>query len=112
VLFLLLQITLGVNFFGPFYLTQLLLPLLKASAPSRTMWVSSPEETLGETDWEDIRCGMFCLECNWCRSWHTIASLGRAAVLKLSGICWQIKDLSSEDEALGEPKGLTLLCDL
>jgi hypothetical protein len=49
------QITLGINFFGHAYLTQLLLPALKASAPARLVWVSSTEESIAEPDWSDIR---------------------------------------------------------
>ena len=50
------QITVGVNYFGAFYLTTLLLETVKASAPSRVVWVSSPEESLGDIDWEDLEC--------------------------------------------------------
>ncbi len=50
------QITVGVNYFGAFYLTKLLLETVKASAPSRVVWVSSPEESLGDIDWEDLEC--------------------------------------------------------
>ena len=50
------QITVGVNYFGAFYLTQLLLDTLKASQPSRVVWVSSPEESLGTIDWDDLQC--------------------------------------------------------
>ena len=50
------QITVGVNYFGAFYLTQLLLETIKGSAPSRVVWVSSPEESLGDIDWDDLEC--------------------------------------------------------
>jgi len=50
------QITVGVNYFAAFYLTKLLLETVKASAPSRVVWVSSPEESLGDIDWEDLEC--------------------------------------------------------
>ena len=50
------QITVGVNYFGAFYLTKLLLETIKASAPSRVVWVSSPEESLGDIDWDDLEC--------------------------------------------------------
>lgn len=50
-----LQITLGTNFFGPLLLTQLLLPVLKTTPPARVVWVTSPEESMGETDWSDIK---------------------------------------------------------
>ena len=53
--FVQLQITLGVNFFGPLYLTKLLLPVIKASAPSRIVWESSPAQTLADPNWDDIR---------------------------------------------------------
>lgn len=60
-----MQITLGINFWGHFYLTQLLIPLLQQTArqsagagtPSsaRIVWESSPAETLGETDFDDLK---------------------------------------------------------
>ena len=50
------QITVGVNYFGAFYLTQLLLDTIKASQPSRVVLVSSPEESLGDIDWDDLQC--------------------------------------------------------
>jgi NAD(P)-dependent dehydrogenase (short-subunit alcohol dehydrogenase family) len=50
------EITMGINFFSHFYLTQLLLPALKRSTPSRIVWTSSNAETAGYTDWNDIRC--------------------------------------------------------
>jgi hypothetical protein len=45
----------GVNYLGHVYLSNLLLPLLKASAPSRLVWVASPDETIAEPDWSNIR---------------------------------------------------------
>lgn len=45
----------GVNYLGHVYLSDLLLPLLKASAPSRLVWVASPDETIAEPDWSNIR---------------------------------------------------------
>ena len=35
------QITFGTNHFGPVYLTELLMPLVKKSAPARIVWVDS-----------------------------------------------------------------------
>jgi hypothetical protein len=59
------QITYGINFYGPLYLTHLLIPLLQqtshqsegAGTPGHTriVWTSSPVETLGETDWTDMK---------------------------------------------------------
>lgn len=69
------QITVGVNYFGAFYLTQLLLDALKASQPSRVVWVSSPEESIGDIDWDDLQCvdctlitwTLFIFLLRWCR---------------------------------------------
>ncbi|CAH2229656.1 jg20529 [Pararge aegeria aegeria] len=43
-----------VNYFGPFLLTNLLLPLLKSSAPSRIVNVSSAIHKYGEIDYENL----------------------------------------------------------
>lgn len=48
------EYTLAVNFFGPKYLTHLLLDRLKASAPSRIVNVASLGEMAGDIDWEDL----------------------------------------------------------
>jgi NAD(P)-dependent dehydrogenase (short-subunit alcohol dehydrogenase family) len=55
-----LEVTLGVNFYGPMYLTQLLIPTLQQAArgphsSTRIVWNASPEETLGETLWDDLK---------------------------------------------------------
>ncbi|GLC43982.1 hypothetical protein PLESTB_000216700 [Pleodorina starrii] len=48
--------TLATNYFGPFYLTHLLLQPLTASAPSRVVNVCSAlGEYMGRVDWEDLR---------------------------------------------------------
>lgn len=52
-----LNLTMQVNFFGTFLLTYLLLPLLKASAPSRIINGSAASMYIGEIDfdhWNDI----------------------------------------------------------
>nr|XP_034830224.1 retinol dehydrogenase 13-like [Maniola hyperantus] len=43
-----------VNYFGPFLLTNLLLPLLKSSAPSRIVNVSSSIHMYGEVDFRNL----------------------------------------------------------
>lgn len=43
-----------VNYFGPFLLTNMLLPLLKSSAPSRIVNVSSSIHKYGELDFENL----------------------------------------------------------
>lgn len=57
---LLAQVTLATNYYGPFYFTLKLLPLLKESArlaPARIVWNSSGLQALGKVNWEDLRCG-------------------------------------------------------
>lgn len=49
-----LLVGMQVNYFGPFLLTSLLLPLLKKSAPSRIINVSSFLYSLGRIDFEDL----------------------------------------------------------
>lgn len=51
---LLPQITVGTNHFGPFYLTQALLPKLKESGRSRIVWVTSSAEVMNTVDFEDL----------------------------------------------------------
>jgi NAD(P)-dependent dehydrogenase (short-subunit alcohol dehydrogenase family) len=49
-----LEMDFGVNHVGHFLLTELLLPLLKASAPSRIVVVSSNLHTRGKLDFDDL----------------------------------------------------------
>lgn len=49
-----LQVGIQVNYFAPFLLTCLLLPLLKSSAPSRIVNVSSLIHKYGELDFENL----------------------------------------------------------
>ncbi len=49
------QVTYGTNYFGPFYLTHLLLDKLRESGPARIVWVASAAEATGKVDWDDLK---------------------------------------------------------
>ena len=48
------EVTFGVNHLAPFLLTHLLLPTLKASAPSRVISTASEASRLGHIDFDDL----------------------------------------------------------
>ena len=50
-----LQVTLGTNYFGPFFLTHLLMDRLRTSAPARIVWVVSSLEVIGDITWDDLK---------------------------------------------------------
>lgn len=51
------QVTIGTNHFGPYYLTQQLLGKLKENTPSRIVWVTSPSESsTPDIDWDNLEC--------------------------------------------------------
>jgi NAD(P)-dependent dehydrogenase (short-subunit alcohol dehydrogenase family) len=54
-----LEITYAVNHYGHLYLTHLLLPKLRESAPSRVVHMSSGLEAFSSPGWgpRDLRCG-------------------------------------------------------
>jgi NAD(P)-dependent dehydrogenase (short-subunit alcohol dehydrogenase family) len=47
-------VTFAVNYLGPFLLTNLLLPLLRAGAPSRIVNITSVFERFGRIDFDDL----------------------------------------------------------
>lgn len=47
--------TVSINLYGPLYLSLLLLPRLRASAPSRIINVASMGELMGSPGWDDLR---------------------------------------------------------
>ncbi|GAB4817856.1 hypothetical protein N2152v2_004902 [Parachlorella kessleri] len=49
------ELAIGTNFYGHFYLTHLLLDILKASGPSRVCNITSPQEARGCLDWNDLK---------------------------------------------------------
>ncbi|GLI68154.1 hypothetical protein VaNZ11_012491, partial [Volvox africanus] len=55
-----IEITHATNFYGPLYLTLLLLPRLRASAPSRVVNVASVGEMFGKVHWEDLSLRQGC----------------------------------------------------
>ena len=52
------QVTMATNYFGTFYLTQMLLENLKASAPSRMVITNSLSEMHGHLDFDDLKCAL------------------------------------------------------
>jgi NAD(P)-dependent dehydrogenase (short-subunit alcohol dehydrogenase family) len=50
-----LETVFATNHLGPFLLTNLLLPVLRASAPSRVVVVSSGVQAMGKLDFEDLQ---------------------------------------------------------
>jgi NAD(P)-dependent dehydrogenase (short-subunit alcohol dehydrogenase family) len=67
-----LELNIAANYWGPFYLTQLLLDDLKASAPSR--WVASrrcagssaSNSHVGAGGWSAVCCLLSSLVKHWC----------------------------------------------
>jgi len=50
-----LETVMATNHFGPFLLTNLLLPALKAGSPSRVVTVSSAAHAMGKMDFDDLQ---------------------------------------------------------
>jgi NAD(P)-dependent dehydrogenase (short-subunit alcohol dehydrogenase family) len=50
-----LEVTFATNYLAPFLLTQLLLDVLKASAPARIVNVSAPAHKIGKIDFTDLQ---------------------------------------------------------
>lgn len=55
-----LQCQIGTHFFGHAYLSSLLLPTLKQSAPSRIVWTTSAAEAAGDVDWDNLAYVLNC----------------------------------------------------
>jgi NAD(P)-dependent dehydrogenase (short-subunit alcohol dehydrogenase family) len=49
------QVTMVTNYWGPFYLTHLLLPSLKRAERARIVMTASLSEVHGDIDWEDLK---------------------------------------------------------
>ena len=46
----------GVAYFGHALLVELLLPVLRASAPARVVWMSGALESQASIRWDDLGC--------------------------------------------------------
>lgn len=69
-----LEMDFGVNHVGHFLLTELLLPLLEASAPSRIVVVSSSVHTGAKLDFDDLQGE---------KSWSTFGAYGRSKLANM-----------------------------
>lgn len=49
-----LQLTVGTNHFGPFFLTHALMDKLKDSRQSRVVWTTSSAEVMNDIDFDDL----------------------------------------------------------
>ncbi|XP_033231888.1 retinol dehydrogenase 11-like [Belonocnema kinseyi] len=84
-----LELTLQVNVYGPFLLTNLLIDLLKKSAPSRIIHVSSILHRIGRLDFNNMNCekgsSQIILYCH-SKLYLTIASNEMARRLEGTGV--------------------------
>ena len=76
-----LEIHIGTLFFGHLLLTHLLLDILKASAPSRIIFMSSAEEARGFVPWDDLS-GMQAKELGTNFDWYGAANLCKLMVAR------------------------------
>jgi hypothetical protein len=64
-MFVLGQVTLATNYWGTFYLTHLLLPMLGEAPNARIIFTTSLSEVHGDIDWSDLQYvfpfSSFCL---------------------------------------------------